>query len=384
MNSRERVITSVSHKEPDRVPFDFGGTYVTGITKIPYKELLEFIGKNSNNIALEHVACQIVVVDEVVQEEFDADVRGVFDDTLPEEEMATADDGKYLYFIDDWGTKWKKPKIGGFYYDMCDYPLKCADLSDLEQMKWPNPVNIERFKKLTNKAKKIYEQGKYYIALGGCGMTPGYLSAIAFAMGFENAFIAIATDSIFTNTFLDKMEALEIKFWENFLPMAGKWLDMVMFTDDFAGQNGLLISKDMFTKYFKNRYKRLFLKIKKLAPHIKIFFHSCGGIYDIIEDLIEIGVDILNPVQISAKGMNIGKIKKEFGNDIVIWGAGIDTQNTLPKGTPNEVKMEVKTNIETLAKNGGFVFSAVHNIQPGVPPENIIAMIDAVKEYGKY
>jgi len=324
------------------------------------------------------------MVDKEIQKILGADVIGVYNDPLLESEVIKKEDDEYLYIVDNWGLSWKKPKMGGLYYDLCRFPLMGAGLSDLKKMRLPNPINKERLNSLTKKAKNYYENTDYYIALGCCGMVPGYFQILLFECGFEDGMIRLVSDRRFTNKFLDKMEDLEMEFWQNFLPMAGKWLNMLMFTDDFGGQNGLLISKEIIKKYFLIRYKRLFSIIKGLAPNIKIFFHSCGSIYEIIEDLIEVGVDILNPIQIDAKGMELKKLKKNFGNDIVFWGGGIDTHNILNRGTPREVKESIKSNIEALAPNGGFIFNTVHNIQEDVPPENIITMIETVKEYGKY
>jgi uroporphyrinogen decarboxylase len=158
---------------------------------------------------------------------------------------------------------------------------------------------------------------------------------------------------------------------------------VVLEADDMAGQQSLLFSPETYRKIIKPRHEKLFFFIKEQAP-IRLFFHSCGAIRPLIADLIDAGIDILNPVQISAAGMDPKELKQEFGRDLIFWGGGVDTQGVLGTGTPEEVKEDVKRNIEALAPGGGFVFAAVHDIQANVPPENIMAMWEAWKAYGVY
>ena len=183
---------------------------------------------------------------------------------------------------------------------------------------------------------------------------------------------------------MDKVTALKIEYWERSLAQAGDHIDVVFEGDDVAGQDRLLISPKAYRDIVKPRHKETFQAIKKAAPHVKIFFHSCGAIQPLIPDLIEIGVDILNPVQISASGMDPFELKKEFGSELVFWGGGVDTQNVFSTGTPQEVRDDVRRNIDALAPGGGFVFNTVHNTQADVPPENFMTMWETLQEYGAY
>jgi len=175
-----------------------------------------------------------------------------------------------------------------------------------------------------------------------------------------------------------------MRYWEKALSLLGDLVDVVQEGDDYGGQQGLLISPRIWRDVFKPRLHQLFSHIKRCAPHVFIFFHSCGSIYEIIPDLIEVGVDILNPVQVAAANMDTKRLKREFGDCLTFWGGGVDTQKILPRGTPEQVREEVKRRIEDLAPGGGFVFATVHNIQADVPPENILAMWEAVQEFGRY
>lgn len=169
-----------------------------------------------------------------------------------------------------------------------------------------------------------------------------------------------------------------------FLKRLGKYCVVVGEADDLGVQDTTAISPEMYRKYVKPRHKKLFSHIKKLSPHCYIFLHSCGSVYDVISDLIEVGVDILNPVQVSAAKMDTRKLKKEFGKDLTFWGGGVDTQDILPHRSPQQVKDEVRRRIDDLAPGGGFVFATMHNIQDDVPPENIMAMWEILREYGVY
>jgi uroporphyrinogen decarboxylase len=172
-------------------------------------------------------------------------------------------------------------------------------------------------------------------------------------------------------------------FWERALAEVGDLVDIVVEADDLGGQNAPLLSPRTYRSLIQPRHKRLFRFIKEQAP-VKLFYHTCGAVKGLIPDLVEAGIDILNPVQISAKGMGLCELKQEFGRDLVFWGGGVDTQGVLGTATPKQVKMHVKRNIEALAPGGGFVFAAVHDIQPNVPPENILAMWEAWQAYGVY
>lgn len=202
--------------------------------------------------------------------------------------------------------------------------------------------------------------------------------------GFEDFFMDLAANPPLACYLMDKVIELKMKFWGLVLEELGDYITVVALADDLGDQRGPRISLQMYKKYIKPRQKKLIGFIRKIAPHpVYIFLHSCGSVYDFIPDLIEVGVDILNPVQVSAANMDTKKLKKEFGKDIVFWG-GIDTQQVLPRGTTQQVRDEVKRRIDDLAPGGGFIFNPVHNIQEEVPPQNIMAMWEALQDYGIY
>lgn len=201
--------------------------------------------------------------------------------------------------------------------------------------------------------------------------------------GMEQFFMDMATNKKLANYLLDRVTEGACTAWENSLAEIGDLLDVAHTGDDLANQLAPMISMDMFEELLKPRYRKIIDIIKKHTD-ARISFHTCGSVYKFIPHLIDIGVDIFNPVQVSAADMDTKKLKKEFGDDIVFWGGGCDTQRVLPYGTRDEVREEVKRRIDDLAEGGGFVFNQVHNIQAGVPPENIMAMYETLAEYGKY
>jgi uroporphyrinogen decarboxylase len=182
---------------------------------------------------------------------------------------------------------------------------------------------------------------------------------------------------------LDRLVEWKCAFWERALKEIGHLVDVVIEADDLGGQSRLLMSPKTYRSLIQPRHKKLFSFIKTQAD-VKVFYHTCGAVRPLIPDLIDAGIDILNPVQFTAANMNLKELKQEFGRDLVFWGGGVDTQGVLGTGTPEEVKEDVKRNIEALAPGGGFVFATVHDIQANVPPENIIAMWEAWKEHGAY
>jgi uroporphyrinogen decarboxylase len=189
-------------------------------------------------------------------------------------------------------------------------------------------------------------------------------------------------DKPFVQAFIDKLLSIYTRLYGNYLDAVGDYIDVIFVLDDLGGENGPLISPASYRELIKPAHQKLWQFIKSRTK-ARLFLHSCGSVAAFIPDLIEAGVDILNPVQVAAKGMDSKRLKDAFGGRITFWG-GIDTQRILPLGSPEDVEIEVKKRIADLAPGGGYVLTAVHNIQAGVPPENIVMMYDAAKKYGNY
>jgi len=203
-------------------------------------------------------------------------------------------------------------------------------------------------------------------------------------LGMEDCLVAMARGGTPIDALFDKLLQLKLAFWGMALPELADVVDVVAEFDDYGTQTSQLISPRMFRQQLKPRLKTLFNNLRRLAPAARRFFHSCGNIRPLIPDLIEIGVQILNPVHVRAAGMEPLALKRDFGDALVFWGGGVDTQGVLPAGTAQQVKDDVRRNVEALAPGGGYVFSPVHNIQADVPPQNIVAMLEALQEFGVY
>jgi uroporphyrinogen decarboxylase len=382
MNSRERVLSSLRHQEPDRVPFDLGGTVVTGIHSIAYQRLREYLGLPFKEPHIVDVFQQIVQVDEDVMDRLGIDVKNVAPRSSGTYKIEVQDMGEYTSFSDEFKIGWRMPKVGGLYYDMYKHPL-AGDITveDIRRYPMPDPLDPSRFVGLRQKAQKVAEEEKRAVVMGS--MSAGVLEITAWTRGFSDYFADLGSNEILTCTMMDRVLEQKLAFWGRALELIGDYIDVAQEADDLAGQFNLLISPQTYRRLVKPRHKILFDFIHTHS-NAKVFFHSCGAIRPIIPDLIEVGIDILNPVQVSAAGMDTAKLKNDFGKDLTFWGGGVDTQAVLSRGTPAEIRSEVHHRLDDLMADGGFVFNAVHNIQADVAPENIMAMWNALQEFGKY
>jgi len=380
MTSRERVMQSLNHKEPDRVPIDLGATIVSSIVKKSYIELKQYLGMPVEQIKMLDYVQQLPYVDDGLMERFGVDFRMV---QIPTATMARVDifeDGEYYAFVDRWGSKLHMPKKDGLYFDWVDFPIKEATMAALDNYHWPHPDPAEVNAQLGLQAKTLYETTNYAL-VGSAVIGGGIFEQPARVMGLQNFLMTLLTEPAFADRLMEIITDIYIESCNTYLEHVGPYIQVFTFWDDLAGQNGWLINPDLYRKVIKPKHKRLVEAIKKNTD-AKLFYHSCGATRALIPDLIEIGFDILNPIQVSAKDMNTKELKLEFGRDIVFWGGGVDTQQVLPFGKPQEVVDEVKRRIDDLAPGGGFVFAAVHNIQAFVPPENIVAAFDTALQYG--
>ncbi|MCL5073251.1 MAG: hypothetical protein M1308_20535 [Actinobacteria bacterium] len=205
----------------------------------------------------------------------------------------------------------------------------------------------------------------------------------AFIRGMENFMVDIMIDRRGTERFLDALVEKNLKFLDRILKGVGQYVDLLQFGDDLGSQQGLLIPPEIFKSVFKLRYKKMWDFVHENSS-CKVFLHSCGSVYDAIPDLIEAGLDVLSPVQTTAVNMEPERLKKEFGKDITFWGGGCNTRDILPSKSPLEIREDVKRRIEIFKPGGGFVFCQIHNVLSDAPPENVISMLEAAYDYGRY
>ncbi len=389
MISKKRVLETLAHKEPDRIPFDLGATVDTSIHYMAFNDLVRYLGKE--NLAKEKEETQFIdFVQSVVQldsdfiREFNIDVRGLVPGNYGSRwnEIVQKEGEDYL-ILDSFGAKWVRP-ADGYYFDQKpeSFPLgEIVSQDDIEAFDWPNLGSASRTVGLREHVRELGEE--YAIVIGD---PVGGILAQGFRLrGYTNFYLDLAGNPALAGSLMGRLTDLKIRYWDRILSEVGDLIDVVLFEDDLGQQDRTLTSPQMYRELVKPHHKRLFSFIKeKSSGSIAVMLHSDGSIYDLIPDLIEIGVDILNPIQLNCAKMDTHRLKNEFGSDLVFWGGGVDTQGTLAFGTPDEVSDEVKRRIDDLAPGGGFVFASVHNIQPKVPPENIMSMWETLQEYGTY
>jgi uroporphyrinogen decarboxylase len=389
MNGRERILTALDHREPDRVPFDLGSTQVTGIHSVAYIALRNRLGLP----AVTPVICDdiqgLALPDDDLLASLGVDVRGLFplnshNDAVGERvRRAPHGDGEEVEaFVDEWGITQHRPIPDGLYFTAVGHPLAgVLTVSDVARYPWPDTGNPRRIAGLHDLAAGYRAAGRAVVLKG---VLAGIFEMAQRVRGMSALMMDMAADDALAAALFDKMVELKLAFWEMALPQLRDVLDVVSEADDYGTQVSQLISPRMFRRLIKPRLAVLFSRIHQLAPDAKLFFHSCGNVRPLLPDFIELGVDILNPVHVRATGVNPVELKRDYGRDIVFWGGGVDTQDVLPHGSPAEVRDDVRRNLEALAPAGGFVFNTVHNIQADVPPENVIAMVEALHEYGVY
>ena len=382
MKFRERVTLALNHQEPDRIPIDLGGSIVTSVTKSAYIDLKRFLGLPQEEIAMLDYVQQLPYLTEDLLQRFQVDFRMVQLPAATAPGLSIFEDGDYLAFIDRWGSKLHMPRQGGLYFDWVDFPIHSTSLQELNEYQWPRPDPLENNLRLRDQAKFLYETTDYAL-VGSAVIGGGIFEQPARTMGLENFLMALVSEPQFVDRLMDRITDIYIESCNNYLDLLGDYIQVFTFWDDVCTQDGWMIRPDLYRKLIKPKQKRLVEAIKKKTK-AKLFYHSCGATFDLIPDLIDLGFDILNPVQVSARGMDSKRLKQTYGKDIVFWGGAVDTQSVLPFGKPQDVVDEVKRRIDDLAPGGGFVFAAVHNIQAFVPPENIVALFDTALEYGWY
>jgi len=389
LTSRDRILTALKHKEPGYVPYDLGGTSITGIHSIAYQNLLHYLGKDhlleKEEEAWYYEKLQgLAKIDEEIKQELKVDTRGArFKNSSAWKFKIKEVEGRKT-FTDELGCVWISSK-DEYYFDQRpgeSHPLVALiKIEDVENYSWPNPRDPARVRDLRTELKKIREAGYAVIIEAPFN---GIFS-LGFRMrGYSNFYEDLGVNQSLACRLMDKLTDLKINFWDMALEEIGDLVDIIVELDDLGGQDATLISPMMYRKLVKPRHKKLFSFIKKKASNSYLFFHSDGSLYNIMPDLIEVGVDILNPVQVSAAKMDSARLKREFGDSLSFWGGGVDTQNVLGKATPNEVRSEVKRRINDLAPGGGYIFTAIHNVQADVPPENFMAMWEALQDNKRY
>ncbi len=379
MNSRERLLISLNHREPDRVPIDLGGTPTSTISALAHENLKKYLGISSPTRLMSPIFLT-AYPDDLLTRRFGVDVKMVGPKAPAGFRLGTRPDAK---IIDEWGVVYQKHEAAQTHFMVeAEAPLRQAtSAQEIASYPWPDPTDRSRVRGLKEVARTFHQEG-----FGVVGVPPLMIMTQTQGLrGIEQFMMDTALNRPLLEYLMDKVLDLQLEMSRILLEEVEPYLDVVVMGDDLSHQGGLTYSPEMYRVLFKPRHRTILRFLKEHAGDgTKILYHCCGAAEPLLGDLIELGVDAYNPVQVGAKGMNdTGKLKARYGRDLTFWG-GIDTQKVLSFGTPEQVKEEVRRRINDLAPNGGFVLSAVHNIRPEVRPENICALFEAAQDYGMY
>jgi len=382
MTSRERLLAALNHQEPDRVPIDLGGNQ-TGIHKFAYQALIKHLGINDDVVIMDAVQ-QLAQPCEAVLERLHVDTRyiaaGAAADWKGGIVQETRDGRLWHDLVDEFGVRWSMPDDQPFFMDITLHPLANATIEEIKEYPFPKGDDAGRFAGLRDRASRIRQETPYAVVSGISGVT---YEICWYMRGLEKWFMDMMTNPRFCEALIDQTFKFWMDWFRVFLGEVGDLVDVIMIGDDLAGQTGPLFNPMVYKEIVKPRHKKLVQYIKSRTK-AKIWYHTCGACTQYIPELIDNGIDVLNPVQISAVDMEPINLKARFGDKLSFWGGGIDAQHILPHGTPEQVREEVRKNLEAFKPGGGYVFNNVHNIQAGVPPENVVALYDAAYEFGFY
>jgi len=375
MTSRDRVLCALNHEEPDRVPIFIGTSGATTLLAPAYEQLKAHLGIRAEPRLLSP-ALQYARLDEEVLVRLGSDGRPLLPRPTPSSARRELSEDA---FRDEWGITWRRaPDV--LYYEVANPPLRHATLDDIERYPWPDLAHPARFAGLAKEARALHGRTPYaVVAVSGVSLH----EQIYLMRGLDTWLADLAADPEFADALLHRVKDVMLAGLIPFLDEVGEHADVLVMGDDLGMQDAPMMSPEMYRRMLKPFHAELIAAAKRRTK-AKVFFHSDGNIRPLIRDLIEVGVDILNPVQVSARDMwDTARLKREFGRRLSFCGA-IDTQWVLPRGTAEDVRREVRRRLRDLGRGGGYILAAVHCIQPDVPPANVLAMCDEAVAAGCY
>ncbi len=413
MTSRERILAAIEHRAPDRVPVDLGATPSSGISAIAYGNLKRHLGMAGGHTRVYDVVQQLAQPEEIVLEIFRADALDIgrtfnaadsdwYDVTLADGQPAQypiwfhpelQSDGSWLARAADGTPIARMPRDGTFFdqtfFPWIDgYPDDFSGLPDamgkvlwaaLVHSPWDHAGEADFWQTLRANTLALRQTtDRALVVVAGCNL----FEWGTFLRRMDNFLADLYLDARNVERLLDALMALHLATLEKVCAAVGDLCDVLRFGDDLGGNDGPLMSPDLYRRFFKPRHAQLCDYVHRHS-RMKTFLHSCGSLYALLPDLIEAGYDVINPVQTSCRDMEPARLKREFGRDICFWGGGCDTRHVLSTASPEAVKRHVLERLEIFSPGGGFVFNTVHNILPEVPPENIAAMLQAVEEFDR-
>lgn len=402
MTGRQRIDRALRHQSVDRVPVDFGGSRVTGIAAIAYRNLLEKLGR-LEEIRLYDIKQQLAdpsltMIDmlggDVVQLQRLGPTTGMPFLKLDDWKAGQLTDGSPCLVPGAYDTRILKDGTievlhqgsvaarrtpQSLYFDVCATPLAGATTkADIDAFAWPDPWSDRESQFLLSEVQRLYHGTDKALFAGLPLMNCSFLEIGIVLFGYEQFMMNLVLEPELMEHWLDRMLEHDLEILGQFLAIAGSYISVIQLNDDFGAQEALQVSPELYRKFFKPRQKQ-WIEFVRARTDAKVFIHCDGAIEQILPDFIEIGIDVLNPLQTSAKGMDPEKIKHEYGKDICFWGGGVETQTTLPFGTVDEIKAEVQERIALLGQDSGYVFATIHNIQADISPEKILSIYNTAK-----
>ncbi|MCP4788734.1 MAG: hypothetical protein GY881_00705 [Gammaproteobacteria bacterium] len=376
MTPRENFNRAMNHQQPDRVLVDMG-KHIGSIHKKAYLKLMEHlpdVEMNNQDRILDRMA-QTVIPDEALLQRFNIDFRWLVPNWVQVTEREDTNG-----YIDMWGVPYRATADED-HFAVDGAPLKNATLADLETYAWPDPFDEDQFKGLAEQAKYWFENTDYVI--GADAIKAGPLMTALQMRGYEQFFMDLVIDVEFADALLSKITDLLKQMWTRYMQEVGSYVQIAYVTDDLGTQTSMLMSPKLFQQRIKPKMQELHEHIKSLAD-VKLMMHTDGAVLPVIEDIIEMQVDVINPVQTSTSGMqDTANLKQQFGERLSFHGA-IDVQQFLPNANSQELRWEVAKRIQDLGTEGGFIIAPCHNIGHDIAPENVIALFDLINELGTY
>lgn len=370
LTHRQRILNALSHQQPDRIPLDLGSTVVTGITCKAYDRLKKQLGLELGETQVFERAAQVAVIDEPLLDLFQIDTRGVIPG-LPDNAPNVESPDEYGY-IDEWGLKRTMPPDSDTYFG-CNAPLSGElSLNDIERYPWPDPADPGRTRDLAAKIQLLNARGDFAVLLT---LPANFIATSMLLRGFEDWFVDTALNPKLAGALMDQVMEIQMEMCANILGAVGGSIDVVVNLDDLATQDRILVSMPVYRRLLEPRLTRLYEFIRK-NTNARLLHHTDGAVEPLLNSLIDMGIDAVNPLQVSAKGMDdVAALKSSYGARLAFWG-GIDTQHILPFGSVADVKNAVSEMNRALNIDGGYVMTSVHNIQNDVPPQNILALFE--------
>jgi len=403
LSSRARVRMALNHQAPDRVPLDLGASRVTGISAIAYRNLLDRLGL-VEPVRVYDVKQQLADPSLAVLDRLGADLlslhrlgptTGMPFLTLDSWKPGRLTDGRPCLvpaacheivapsgeFQLVWqGQTYARRAPGSLYYDVCHAPLAGAQTpADIDRFVWPDPWTGREEDYLRKRVQEVYGGTDKALFAGLSNLLGSFFEISLLLFGFDNFMMKLATERDLVEYWLEAKLAHDLPILDRFLAVAGPYIEAIQMNDDFGSQSALLISPRLYREVFKPRQRR-WIEFVKARTRAKVFLHCDGAIEEILPDFIEIGIDVLNPLQTSAKGMDPAQLKRRFGHDLAFWGGGVETQTTLPFGSLEDIRRQVRERVKLLGAGGGYVFAAIHNLQADIPPEKILAVYETAAQ----